>query len=695
MSLRLSTLAAMFFLAGSVTPAPGFAQQWNDPRSRALVEEATGRRALQLADTGLVDYSAKAKGFVTFLAQLGEGFTEPPKIIRADELALEIFWRAPNLSKQRVFARRDTLLMPTDIQYHRDHLGIIQNNFPSIIRLGDGDEVQDVPHPLSAIGLQEYDFAIRDSLQIRLGPRSLNVYEVRVRPRDPRLPRAVGAVFIDVESHDVVRMAFSFTRAALKDKDLDDVSVVLENGLFEGRFWLPRRQEIEIRRSGTWLDFPARGIIRGRWEICCYVVNKGIDPRVFAGQEIEIPRSAYTNRAAFTGKILDSLPPDVRAVTDEDVRKVQDEARALVREQALARTRRTGPAGRNVSDFVQFNRVEGLAVGAGILARLGGGFSLPAKGRFGFSDHEAKGSVALRFERASGAAIQVSAYRNYREVSEEAERSRVINSFAAQEFGSDYSDPVDARGGSVLFRAPAVRSVIPSLEVSSERQRALSLHARTVFGKFEPTLPADSVRETRALLAFDRPNRVGMFGFEVGGRLDAELIKWKSEGCCVAEDGTLGRFSVSVNLEKPLGENRLVLHSFAGTISGGGAVPYQNLFFLGGPITAPGYDFHSLTGSSALSQRFEFRFPVSVPAVTLGRYGRTPAAATLAPYFNIAGISGAKSVHALATPAGWYPSVGVAFLPLFDLMRFDVARGLHNGRWTFSFDITRDLWSIL
>jgi len=109
--------------------------------------------------------------------------------------------------------------------------------------------VQDVPHPLSAEGLAQYDYSIRDSLQIRLGPRVLDVYEVRVRPKDDRQPRAVGAVYIDRETGEVVRMAFSFTRAALKDEALEDVSVVLENGLIDGRFWLPRRQEIEIRRG--------------------------------------------------------------------------------------------------------------------------------------------------------------------------------------------------------------------------------------------------------------------------------------------------------------------------------------------------------------------------------------------------------------------------------------------------------------
>ena len=37
-------------------------------------------------------------------------------------------------------SNHDTLLLPTDINYHRDHLAIVQNNFPAIIRLGDGTE---------------------------------------------------------------------------------------------------------------------------------------------------------------------------------------------------------------------------------------------------------------------------------------------------------------------------------------------------------------------------------------------------------------------------------------------------------------------------------------------------------------------------------------------------------------------------
>jgi hypothetical protein len=45
--------------------------------------------------------------------------------------------------------------------------------------------------------------------------------------------------------------------------------------------------------------------------------------------------------------------------------------------------------------------------------------------------------------------------------------------------------------------------------------------------------------------------------------------------------------------------------------------------------------------------------------------------------------------------AGWYPSVGIGALSFFDLFRIDVARGLRDGRWTFSADVGRDLWGIL
>jgi len=60
-----------------------------------------------------------------------------------------------------------------------------------------------------------------------------------VRPRDESAARIVGAVYIDTASAQVVRMAFAFTHAAYLDKELEDISIVLENALVADRYWLP------------------------------------------------------------------------------------------------------------------------------------------------------------------------------------------------------------------------------------------------------------------------------------------------------------------------------------------------------------------------------------------------------------------------------------------------------------------------
>jgi hypothetical protein len=666
-------------------------QVWNDARTRALVERATERRASQLADTALADYKATAHGYLTFLAQFGEGFTEPPKIVRADELGLEVYWRAPDLSKQRIVGRRDTLLLPTDINYHRDHLGIIQNNFKSIIRLGNGDEVQDVPHPLSAAGLEEYDYAIRDSLEIRVGPRVLDVYEVRVRPRDDRQPRAVGAVFIDRESGEVVRMAFSFTRAALKDKELEDVSVVLENALIEGRFWLPRRQEIEIRRTGSWLDYPARGIIRGRWEICCYEVNRGIPASYFNGPEIVIvpPAERALNPFPFTGNLLDSLPPDVRAVTDEDVKRVQEEARALVRSQALARSRSLALSARHVSDIARFNRVEGLALGSGVLQRLGGGFAVSAAARYGFSDAQLKGRGALEYRTGAGSALTLAGEREYRGMADDAETSLVRNTIAAQEFGSDYTDLYDVRGAS-LSGTLARTGWRPTLELAYERHYPLLVHAAPATGSFEPTIPALSERESRVTLGLDRATALSTDGFELNAHLALSGIRAIPSALSRSD---LLRPSLVLDIQRPYGSNRLLLHSIAAAVFSGDPVPAQHYVFLGGPTSGPGYEFHEFVGRAGFSQRIEWRTLAPFVPIPLGRYGRSPATITLAPFATVVWID--RSADFKAPRQGWYPSLGIGALTVFDVLRLDVARGLRDGRWSFSIDVGRDFWSVL
>ena len=692
---RLSGAAcAAFLLLTWIVPRAASAQAWNDPRSRALVERATERRVQQLADTGIRDFKAIAHGYVTFLAQVGEGLSEPPRVVKADELVNEIFWMAPSLSKQRIVGRRDTLLLPTDINYHRDHLGIVQNNFPAIIRLGDGDEVRDVPHPLSAQGLAAYDFAITDSLPLNLPGRTIVLYEVKVRPRDDRLPRIIGAVYIDREDAQVVRMAFNFTRAAFLDSALEDLFVVVENGLINGRFWLPRKQEIEIRRGGTWLDFPVRGIIRGRWEIGDYQINTGLSRGLFAGPEITMAPQAVRDTFRFFGRVLDSLPPEVRAVTDVEIRKVQEEARALVRAQALRRPQTLVLSALGASDFARFNRAEGLALGGGLATRFGRGFDAQVRARYGVDDREVKGRAALEWRSPSGGA-RIVALRDFRDAGDVQERSGLVNSIAAQEFGADATDPYAVQGIGLGVHRSDVAGLRLGLDLSAERQSALEIRARPAQGRFPRILPATALRAVRLALSGERTTSLSFFGTEVRatGELRASRIT-VNDGLLPRATTHVARAFLSLAAERPIGRQRLALQSYAGAVGGSGNLPPQELIWFGGPTSAPGYAYHELVARSVVSQRVEWRAPVPAPAIRLGRFGTVPGQATFAPFVQGTFVRRALDADA-AHPTGIYTSAGIALTSLFDLLRVQLARGLRGGRWTVNVDVAREFWGIL
>jgi hypothetical protein len=700
--MRLSGASGIALVALCVARV-ALAQQWNDVRVRDLVQRATDRRAQQLADTGLRDYHATAHGYVTFLAQLGEGFREPPRIVKADELLLEVYWRAPNLSKQLIMGRRDTTLLPTDIQYHRDHLGIVQNNFPAIIRLGDGDEVRDVPHPLSVSGLREYEFALADSLRITIPGRVIDVYEVKVRPADDSEARLIGALYLERETGQVVRMAFSFTRAAYLDRQLEDLFVVLENGLVGTRFWLPLHQEVEIRRSATWMDFPIRGIIRGRWEIGGYELNTGLPGVSFAGPEISVGRAdlRYDWPSA---RILDSLPPDVRVVGADEIRRVQAEARALVRTQALRRDRNSVFAASGITDIVRFNRAEGTALGGGATARVGAGFRITARARYGTADDEIKAGGTLSWSAPIGHTFQLFAERDYAEVGVVPERSQLVNSLAAQEFASDYTDPfwTTRIGGGA---AGSARGVSWGFHVARERHLPSSIRASPATGRFPLLVPVDSLTAWTAALTLDRPTALWLAGLEM--RVRGAVRIFQNASCPVLTfcPTTWLRFSGDAELQRPIGDSRIVSRTVGG-LARARRLPAQALVAFGGPITAPGYDFHSLVGRAALSQRIELQVPAPFPAFSIGRFGRTPAALTLAPFATVVALRAADSslVTRSVMPdardlfrreSGFYPAVGIGALFLFDALRVDVARGLRDGRWTFSVDANRSFWGVL
>lgn len=684
---RCTVLAGVIFLIGT----PLSAQEWDASQALDLVRRAITRRNSQISDTALAGYQSRATGRLLFLAQLGDTSLMRPRVVKADQIAVDVFWKAPASSKQLIVGLRDTLLMPGDIGYYQDRYGIVQSNFPNLIRLGEGRDVRDVPHPLAPNATGLYEYALRDSLTITLPDRRIDVYELAVRPRDPRAPRVVGSLFLDRGSADIVRMSLTFTDAAILDRRIERLSVVLENALIEGRFWLPRRQELEVARAGTWLDLPVRGIIRGSWQICCYQINRAIDSAVFTGAPIA--RAPFVRRQNFEWPepLADILPTDIAAVTEEDVARVQEIAHTLVSRAVLARARGGALSARSISDFLRFNRVEGLALGGGLRVQWAGAWSAAAALRYGRDDQALKGRVRLG-TTAGPLGVAAFAEREYRDAGDIAEGGSLRNSLAAQEFGSDYSEPYDVRaiGGALSVSALGARW---ELQGSYVKHAALAVHATPSRGRFEPTIPAWKVAGLELDLRASRALSLAGGELRVAGLLRG--VDWRAaDDDSLARDTRAVRATALVRFNRERDRQALRLTAFAAALgTEGRELPApQSLLYLGGPVSGPGYAFHSFRSTRAGMLHAEYGVRIAFLSVPLARYGTSPANAMLLPYVHAVAV--AHPASGSVPSGGVYPSIGLALEFFFDLIRIESARGLRDGRWTLSVDLSEAVRAI-
>jgi hypothetical protein len=680
-------LAILPLLATALLPRSLAAQDWDSPAVKALVARAIARRSAALADTGLRDFSARAHGFVFFLGQIGEGLSEPPRLIKADQLELQVYWKAPNLSKQRIIGWRDRMDLPTDINYHRDHLGIALNNFPDRIRLGEGDEVRDVPHPLAPNGPDLYEYALKDSLTMQFPDRDIRVYEIAVRPRDYRAPRLVGSIFLDTDNADLVRMAFEFTRPAYLDPQLEDITVAIENSLHGGRFWLPYHQEIAIRRRATWLDFPVRGIIQGHWEIDGYAINQGVDSALLRTPGPEIVAAPQAVRDTFPWP--DSLDAEIREIGQparlQDFAAVRAEVQEVAAGHVLDGLRRAQVGGASASDFAHFDRVEGLALGLGATFRSGSEATvLRVKGGAATATTLLTGGAELAVRRSAWT-WRLGGTREVRDLGDSPVISRVVNSVLAQEAGTDYGDyylstggegsGTLALGGRSTFRIAAGWARIDSLQT----------HARWARGAFSRPNPAvDAGNWGYARLALRRLPPSFTTARSLSGRLDLE------GGAGPA--GYLRAYG-EVRWQVPLGRGWLVARGSAG--GGTRDLPAQRAFVLGGRGTLLGEGFRAFAGREAAWASLDVRLPVAVPEIPLGSYAGTGRSATLVPFVAAGWTGDARWPGLGRSSRGIRPVVGLGLEWLHDLMRVDVGYGVRTGEFGGSFDVSRDFWDIL
>ncbi len=679
--VRHAPLALVLFLL----PASARAQQWNSPDARALADRAIVRRVGAAADTTLHDYRAQAHGFLFFLGAFGEGLTEPPRLIKADQLELEVYWKAPGASKQRIVGWRDRAELPTDIVYHQDHLGIVQNGFGKSIRLGGGDEVQDVPHPLAVGGPQLYDYAIQDTLTLTLPDRQVRVVQLAFRPKEFRASRIVGTAYLDLSTGDLVRLAFNFTPAAYRDASLEDVSVVLDNALYAGRWWLPRHQEIEIRRHAMMLDLPARGIIRGRWDVDGYQFNTGLTAGLFTGPEITVAPKAVRDSFSWRQNLDSAEAAVAEPVRKNDLAALRSEVARVAGRHALSSWRRNGLAVRSLSDLLHVNRVQGVVPGAGWIWRGDEG-TLEGRVRasYGFADRHVDGAVSVRLA-LGGRQVSAEAYREVRDVADRPVVSPVVNSIASQEFGDDYGDYARVSGGRVTLDGSLGGRATWRLGLARETPASLIVRAAPMSGEYRPNPALGGPTVNLVTVALTRA------GAGLAVRRD-HAFDLSLEAGGIEGGGQYARVAGAGQLLLPLGGTRLLVRGEGGAASA--ALPAYRTFVLGGRGTLLGDDFREWGGRRVALLHVEWRIPVPFPSISLGAAARTPGSITVAPFI----ATGWADAPVANTPWGATPGtrltsgVGLEWLGVF---RLEVGYGTQSRHTHVALDVTRDFWSVL
>ncbi|HYC49992.1 MAG TPA: hypothetical protein VEB19_02670 [Gemmatimonadaceae bacterium] len=287
---------------------------FKDARARTLLTRARVARMSQ--DSALQSYDATS--YMRASVGLGIRRLGPERLLFRAEHAARVRWGRGSGVWVETTGRRavvpmggaDMDLTPaTPIPYFP---GREQLWFPSeeLRRVREEVNDRDLIHPLATGAEAYYKYETGDSVRIRLPDgRGINLRELRITARRPEWRAFVGSFWFDVESGSLVRAAYRMAaevdiwrevseetrkeleeleriaatdtgklarqaRAKLDSGDVDDVprivkgmfspmrakisAITVEYGLYEGRFWLPKRNVLEGNLVALFVRVPVR-----------------------------------------------------------------------------------------------------------------------------------------------------------------------------------------------------------------------------------------------------------------------------------------------------------------------------------------------------------------------------------------------------------------------------------------------------
>lgn len=638
-------------------------EAFDDPAVAAMVRRAAAlwRRPPSVA------YKARAQSRVYFYLDRDDGGTPVP--LRVDQAAVDVYRGDQGQARQVVRARRRKELLPVrDFEYYLDRLTVVQDGYAEEIRIGQGLDVRGVLHPLGRGAEQVYRYRLADSVTVRLpladGP--VRVYEIEVRPRREDQPGFVGSMFVEGETGALARMEFGFTSAAYVDPRSDYVRVVLEHALWDAGYWLPYRQQIEVRREHPSLDLPFGSVIRAVLQVSSYDFEPGLPPDFFAGPAVSFAPPGQADDE-FDGGLMDEMAAE--GLAPVRLARLEAEARRIARDRMESRLPSLRLYADRFSSVLRVNRGEGLHLGAGAafapgpawprLQLLAGVSGLAGQG-------ERRLSAAVRGEwRRSERTIAAEAYaRQLRDVGPRPGAPGLVNTVAAL-FGRDFSDPYFAHGARAAVQFGLGRGFGGRAAAILEKHMAASQALQN------GGLGRRAFRPVRAAEEGVLAGLEGSVERSWGGRgawgaraeLQALAGTWEGRGLGDLH-GRMEARAADAEMD----------WQFAARLEAGaawGAVPVQRLFFLGGAGTLPGHAFRRYAGMSFVLADMEASRAVAPGWLALRLVAGAGAAA------------GAPAIDGWdLRPAGGLRAYAGAGLGLLrDLVRADGAWGAPGGRF--------------
>ncbi len=643
---------------------------WNSERALELIALARSLRHETSVDPAFRSYSAEARGYVYYF--LDRADTNERTLVKTDQIALDIYWRAPSDTRQRIVGLRDEKKLPTNIKYHLDHLTVVQDDFGDRIRMGDGDEVEAVIHPVAPASDSVYDFRLADSLTLTFaGPTAeLRVYELQVRPKNLDAPGIIGSVFLERRTGAIVRLSFTFTPASYVDSHLDYIRISLDNSVWDAKYWLPYRQEVEIRREVPLFEFVSGGVIRSRFDIRGYRFNQELPDGLFG--MARVTAAANLEDFQFESGLYDQLDEEGLAPAPalSDIRReaVRMAGRRYVT--GLAPSRLYLPS---LTSVVRYTRAEGYFNGLGMSLRAGGGsLRLKSFGGYAFGRNKPHASVYVGADEAHVGPYFRATLNDLRDVGPIKGASGVLNTLSALAEEEDFTDPYFSSGLSVAHSLPVTGG---HLRISGHWERHRSAED-VVTGKGSSSVrPVRRIDEGDGLwLQLDAtPRPTGRFS-----PLPRATLR-------------LGRFeyqtfaSVLVSWEWRSARPSSAFNMTADVHGGwGGAAPAQMLFLLGGRNTLPGYGYRSFEGDRMALVRIEATQAILTPWFRLRLFASS----------GVTGLDHDRLPQNWTgeTTDGLKNSVGAGLGLGWDILRLDAARGVNGGEWEFILSVNHGFW---